>query len=99
MEHSYIGELRSSEVMKVFAVSLYTEIVESRDKGFVLNLKLLFIIVDCFLGGFPPRFFYSETSLFHWFSWVIISCLIYNLVMHDFDLILMFVYLNKIYSQ
>ena len=32
-------------------------IVESRDKGFVLDLKLLFTIVDCFSGRFPPRFF------------------------------------------
>ena len=31
--------------------------VESRDKGFVLDLKLLFTIVDCFSGRFPPRFF------------------------------------------
>ena len=34
-----------------------TRIVESRDKGFVLDLKLLFIIVDCFSGRFPLRFF------------------------------------------
>ena len=34
-----------------------TGIVESRDKGFVLDLKLLFTIVDCFLGRFPPKFF------------------------------------------
>ena len=32
-------------------------IVESRDKGFVLDLKHLFTIVDCFSGMFPPRFF------------------------------------------
>ena len=32
-------------------------IVESRDKGFVLDLKLLFSIVDCFSRRFPPRFF------------------------------------------
>ena len=32
-------------------------IVESRDKGFVLDLKLLFTIVDCFSGRFPPMFF------------------------------------------
>ena len=51
------------------------EIVKSRDKGFVLDLKLLFTIVDCFLERFPSR--YYETSLFHWFSWVIIFCLIY----------------------
>ena len=32
-------------------------IVESRDKGFVLDLKLLFTIVNCFSRRFPPRFF------------------------------------------
>ena len=32
-------------------------IVKSRDKSFVLDLILLFTIVDCFLGRFPPRFF------------------------------------------
>ena len=53
------------------------EIVESTDKDFVLDLKLLFTIVNCFSGRFPLKFFYCETSLFHWFSWVIISCLIY----------------------
>ena len=38
-------------------MSSSTEIVESRDKGFVLDLKLLFSIVDCFSRRFPPRFF------------------------------------------
>ena len=38
-------------------VSSYTGIVESRDKSFILDLKLLFTIVDCFLGRFSPRFF------------------------------------------
>ena len=32
-------------------------IIESKDKGFVLDLKLLFIIVDYFSGRFLPRFF------------------------------------------
>ena len=58
-------------------MSSSTGIVESRDKGFILDLKLLFTIVNCFSGKFPPRIFYYETSLFHWFSLVIISCLIY----------------------
>ena len=92
--------LKSSEVLKqwkVFAVSSSTGIVEFRDKGFVLDLKLLFTIVDCFLGRFLSRFFYCETSLFHWFSWVIISCL-FIFPLHDFDMILMFVYFNKFYS-
>ena len=38
-------------------MSSSTRIVESRDKGFVLDLKLLFTIVNCFSGRFPPRFF------------------------------------------
>ena len=38
-------------------MSSSTGIVESRDKGFVLDLKLLLTIVNCFLGRFPPRFF------------------------------------------
>ena len=52
--------LKTLEVLKrqkVSIVSSFMEIVESRDKGFVLYLKLLFIIVDCFSGRFPPRFF------------------------------------------
>ena len=52
--------LKSLEVLKqqkVSTVSSSTGIVESRDKVLVLDLKLLFAIVDCFLGRFPPRFF------------------------------------------
>ena len=52
--------LKSLEVLKrqkVFAVSSSMGIVQSKDEGFVLNLKLLFTIMDCFSGRFPPRFF------------------------------------------
>ena len=38
-------------------MSSSTGIVKSRDKGFVLDLKLLFTIVDCFLGRVPLSFF------------------------------------------
>ena len=38
-------------------MSSSTGIVEFRDKGFVLDLKLLFTIVDCFSGRFSPKFF------------------------------------------
>ena len=38
-------------------MSSSTGTIESRDKCFVLDLKLLFTIVDCFSGRFPPRFF------------------------------------------
>ena len=32
-------------------------IVESRHKGFILDMKLFFSIVDYFSGRFPPGFF------------------------------------------
>ena len=102
MQKSGVHILKSLEVLKrqkVSTVSSSTKIVKFRDKGFVLDLKLFFTIVDCFSRRFLPRFFYCETSLFHWFSQVIKSCLIYFFAVHDFDIILMFVSFNKIYSQ
>ena len=38
-------------------MSSSTGIVESRDKIFLLDLKLLFTIVNYFLGRFLPKFF------------------------------------------
>ena len=38
--------------------------VESRDKGFKLDLKLFFIIVNCLLGRFPPKFFIVKLVCF-----------------------------------
>ena len=72
-------------------------IVESRDKGFVLDLKLLFTIVDCFSGRFPPGFFTMKLVGFIGFlgsSYLIL----FIFPLHDFDMILMFVYFNKFYS-
>ena len=62
-------------------------IFESREKSFVLDLKLLFIIVDCFLGRFPPRFFIGFLGLSYF--------VLFIFSLHDFDLILMFVCFNK----
>ena len=39
-------------------------IVEFRDKGFILDLKLLFIIVDSFSGWFPPGSFTMKLVCF-----------------------------------
>ena len=65
-------------------------IVESRDKGFVLDLKLLFIIVDCFLGRFPPSFFTMKLVCFINFSgssylvlFTILLCMILKFVCFD----------------
>ena len=61
-------------------------IVESRDKGFLLDLKLLFIIGDYFSGRFPPRFFTVKLVSFIGFprsSYLIL----FIFPLHDFDMI------------
>ena len=71
MQKGGVHILKSSEVLKQWKFSVVSSsigIEESKDKGFVLDLKILFTIVDCFLGRFLPRCFYCETSLFYWFS-------------------------------
>ena len=75
-------------------MSSSTGIGESRDKGFVLDLKLLFTIVDCFLGRFPPKFFTMKLVGFIGFprsSYLVL----FIFLLHDFDMILMFVCFNK----
>ena len=89
--------LKSLEVLKwqkVSIVSSFTGIVESRDKGFVLDLKFLFIIMKCFSGKFPPRFFTVKLVCFIGFSGSS------YLVLFTFPLcmILMVVCFNKDYS-
>ena len=72
-------------------------IVESRDKSFVLDLKLFFTIVNCFLGRFHPRFFTVKLVGFIGFpgsSYLVL----FIFPLHDFDMILIFVYFNKFYS-
>ena len=67
------------------------------DKGFVLDLKLLFTIVDYFLGRFPPRFFTVKLVCFIGFlgsSYLVL----FTFPLHNFDMILMFVCFNKFYS-
>ena len=71
-------------------------IVESRDKCFVLYLKLVFTIVNCFLGRFPPRFLIVKLLCFIGFpgsSYLVL----FVFLLHDFDMILMFVCFNKFY--
>ena len=65
-------------------------IVESRDKGFVLDLKLLFIIVNCFSGSFTPKFFTVKLVCFIGFPRLSYLAL-FIFLLHDFDMILMFI--------
>ena len=84
-------------MIKVSTVGSYMGIVESRVKGFVLDLKLLFTIVDYFSGRFPLRFFTVKLVCFIGFpgsSYLVL----FIFPLYDFDMILMFVYFNKFYS-
>ena len=72
-------------------------IVESRDKGLVLDLRLLFTIMDCYSGRFPPRFFTVKLVCFIGFLGLSYLVL-FIFPLHDFDMILMFVYFYKFYS-
>ena len=92
--------MKSSKVLKrqkVSIVSSSTGIVESRDKDFVLDLKLLFSIVDCYSGRFPSKFFTMKLVCFIGFPGSSYFVL-FIFPLHDFDLILMFVCFNKFYS-
>ena len=81
-------------MVEVFVVSSFTGIVESRDKGFVLDLKLLFTIVNCFSGRLSPRFFTMKLVCFIGFLGSS------YLVLFTFALcmILIFICFNKVYS-
>ena len=95
--HSYIEEFRGSEAVEVSTISSSMGIVESRDKSFVLDLKFLFTIVNCFSERFSPKFFTVKLVCFIGFpglSYLVLS----TFSLHDFDMILMFVFFNKVYS-
>ena len=69
-------------------------IVVSRDKSFVLDLKILFTIMDCFSGRSSPRFFTVKLVCFIGFpesSYLVL----FIFLLHDFDMILMFVVLTS----
>ena len=82
----------------VSTVSSSKGIVESRDKGFILDLKLLFTIVDCFLGRFPSRFFTVKLVCFINFPGSSYLILFIFFPLHYFYMILMFAYFSKVYS-
>ena len=69
-------------------MSLSTGIIESRDNGFVLDLKFLFTIVNYFSGRFPPpRFFTVKLVYFIGFprsSYLVL----FTFLLHDIDVCL-----------
>ena len=61
-------------------------IVKFRDKCFLLGLKLLFTIVNCFSGMFPPRFFTVKLVYFIGFPGSLYLVL-FIFPLHDFDIV------------
>ena len=81
----------------ISAVSSSIGIVESKNKSFVLDLKFLFTIVNCFSERFSPKFFTVKLVYFIGFprsSYLVL----FIFPLHDFHMILMFVCFNKFYS-
>ena len=94
MEHLYFEKFRGFEAIEGFCCKFIYWIVEFRDKSFVLNLKLLFIIVDCFLGRFSLKVFIVKLVCFIGFrrsSYLVLFTI-------PLCMILMFVCLNKNHS-
>ena len=78
--HSYIEDSEVLKWQKISVISSSMGIIESRDKGFVLYLKRLFTIVNCFSGKFPLKFFTMKLVCFisflgnHILSYLIFCC-------------------------
>ena len=94
---SYIEEFRGSEAVEGFCCKFIYKDCRIQGQRFCTKSETSLYYSGLLFGKVSPQVFYCETSLFHWFSQVIISCLIIFLL-HDFDMILMFVCFNKFYS-
>ena len=95
---SYIKEFRGSEAVEDFCYKFIYGNCRVQGQRFCTRSETSLYYSELLFEKVSPQVFYCETSLFHWFSWVIISYLIYYSAMHDIDMILMFVCFNKVYS-
>ena len=74
---SYIEEFRSSETVKDFYFKFIYGDCKVQGQTFYTRSKTSLYYSELLFGKVSPQVFYCETSFFHWFSCVIISCLIY----------------------
>ena len=73
---SHIEEFRGSEAVEGFCCKFIYEDCRVYGQRFYTKSET-FYYSGLLFGKISPQVFYCETSLFHWFSYVIISCLIY----------------------
>ena len=85
---SYIEEFRGSEAVKSFYCKFIYGDYRVQKQRFCTRSEISLYYSGLLFGKASPQVLYCETSLFHWFSWIIISCLIYFFVVHDIDVCL-----------
>ena len=74
---SYIEEFRGSEVVEGFCCEFIYGDFRVQGQRFCTRSKTSLYYSELLFRKVSPQVFYYEISLFHWFSCVIISCLIY----------------------
>ena len=74
---SYIKEFRDSKAVEGFCCEFIYGDCKVQRQMFSTRSETSLYYSELLFRNVPPQVFYCETSLFHWFSWVIISCLIY----------------------
>ena len=73
---SYIEQLRGSEAVEGFCCKFIYGDCRVQGQRFCTRSETSLYYSGLLFGKVSPQVFYYETSLFHWFSWVIIYCLI-----------------------
>ena len=82
---SYIEEFRGSEAIKGFCCKFIYGDCKVQGQMFCTRSKASLYYSELLFGKVSFHVFSCETSLFHWLSQVIISCLIYFSTVHDID--------------
>ena len=73
---SYIEEFRGSKVVEGFYCKFIYGDCRVQGQRFCIRSETSLYYSELLFGKVSPQVFYCETSLFHWFFRVIISCLI-----------------------
>ena len=74
---SYIEEFRGSEAVEGFCYKFIYGDCRVQGQKFCTRSETSFYYSGLLFGKVSLLVFYCETSSFHWFSWIIISCFIY----------------------
>ena len=82
---SYIEEFSGSKAIEGFCYKFIYGECRVQGQRFCTRFETSLYYSGFLFRKVSPQVFYCETSLFHWFSQVIISCFIYFFPLHDID--------------